>query len=462
MAINFNDYLKMTGLGESAPITRRRKRNVKPGKFNPIAFAEAYSYVIQDGRRMRLSGIANQREASRISARGEAGLEDAKQFVKDKYKQVKEFLKKLIDKVIKFFTETLRYYFSNERKLAKAIAKLKAAKKTKKEELSVPVYKGQGKGESYFGYGEAQGNRRNTNRDVENILNEAVQNEQDAIDMGRVADDLHDELRETQGNLAKERRFRKGATALASKFKSERDEARGRIGELERNLFAAQAELENKNKIINLKIAENSAQADELSALRADNQRLEKLIKVLVDTIKDLMAGEKITNEATLGEFSNGVATLFAAAKTKIDASVSEPSMEEGADVVREAIDEFKECANAIATKKIETETQTIKKAEYLQLVDALLDTMEKMKAAKSMRTIQNSINDLKKEKAALEKDWKKESKDHRKDENNAMVFQLRRGALQGQIKLSNIYIGVNDKIAGRVISYAGKLSSAA
>ena len=141
MAINFNDYLKMTGLGESAPITRRRKRNVKPGKFNPVAFAESYSYIIQEGRRMRLSGIANERQARQITARGEAGIEDAKDFIKDKYKQAKDFLIKLWEKVVRFFTETLRYWMSNERKIGKTIAKLKAALKTKKDKISTPLFK---------------------------------------------------------------------------------------------------------------------------------------------------------------------------------------------------------------------------------------------------------------------------------------------------------------------------------
>ena len=96
------------------------------------------------------------------------------------------------------------------------------------------------------------------------------------------------------------------------------------------------------------------------------------------------------------------------------------------------------------------------------ELVNLLLKGLENIKAARTMKTFQDSINKLKKEKATLEKNRSKESKDEKNNESKTLSYQLRRGSLQGQIKLSNLYIGVNDKAIGKLLSYSGKVAAAA
>ena len=129
--ITMNDYLNQFGLGESAGYNRKRATKVAPKAFNPIAYAEAYAYVIQDGKRMKISANNLRKKCNALAAAGEkTGIIDA---VKEGARKVKDFLIKLYEKAIKFFTETLRYWMSNERKVAKVVAELKTRK-----ELNLP------------------------------------------------------------------------------------------------------------------------------------------------------------------------------------------------------------------------------------------------------------------------------------------------------------------------------------
>lgn len=122
--ITMNDYLNQFGLGESAGYNRKRAIKVAPKAFNPIAYAEAYAYVIQDGKRMKISANNLRKKCNALAAAGEkAGIVEA---VKEGAKKVKDFLIKLYEKAVKFFTETVRYWMSNERKVAKVVAQLKA------------------------------------------------------------------------------------------------------------------------------------------------------------------------------------------------------------------------------------------------------------------------------------------------------------------------------------------------
>lgn len=108
MNYDFRKYLNAAGLGESAPV-RRRKANVKPKKFNPIAFAESYKFIAEDGKRMALSNNRLNNQLRGIAAKGEAGAEEFKAKVKEGMAKVKKVLIELYDKIIRFFTETVRY-----------------------------------------------------------------------------------------------------------------------------------------------------------------------------------------------------------------------------------------------------------------------------------------------------------------------------------------------------------------
>lgn len=124
--ITMNDYLNQFGLGESAGYNRKRATKIAPKAFNPIAYAEAYAYIVQDNKRMKITANNLRKQCNALAAAGEkAGIVEA---VKEGAKKVKDFLIKLYEKAVKFFTETLRYWMSNERKVAKVVAELKVRK----------------------------------------------------------------------------------------------------------------------------------------------------------------------------------------------------------------------------------------------------------------------------------------------------------------------------------------------
>ena len=149
--IDFDKYLAAAGFGESVSLGKRSKR-VKPKAPNPVAYAESYAFIRNDATRMELEKLRMHVKVAQIKASGE-GLEDIKNKVVDTVKsgasKVKKTLIELYEKAIRFFTETVRYFFSNEKKLGKFLATLKAAaKKTAKDdkkEISVINTKLEGK-----------------------------------------------------------------------------------------------------------------------------------------------------------------------------------------------------------------------------------------------------------------------------------------------------------------------------
>lgn len=135
--IDFDKYLAAAGFGESVSLGKRSRR-VKPKAPNPVAYAESYAFIRNDATRMELEKLRMHVKVAQIKASGE-GLEDIKNKVVDTVKsgasKVKKTLIELYEKAIRFFTETVRYFFSNEKKLGKFLATLKAAaKKTAKED----------------------------------------------------------------------------------------------------------------------------------------------------------------------------------------------------------------------------------------------------------------------------------------------------------------------------------------
>lgn len=465
MAINFNDYLKMTGLGESAPITgkRRRRRNVKPGKFNPVAFAESYAYAIQDGRRMRLSGIANQREASRITARGEAGLEDAKQFIKDKSKQAWEFLKKLYEKVIRFFTETLRYLMSNERKIGKCIAKLKAAKKTNKDELeaNIPVYTELiSREEAYYGFGEMTPNEKR-----------------------RATEELKEKINSTNAKDAEIERLKKEVAGWAEQNKRLANELNN-ANRANARLNAKNADLK-KAQAAGEKVATTAVSADVASTAVSttggsnggDGNGSNTLLPAVIETAKSGAEAAKTVQQSctqAVGEtssytgryfliFGNLLVDAYLAADARLDCASGFGTLVEGNDEVADTINEFKELTNALF-KNANEGNGTVKgsRADYISYVDTYISGLERIKASRPMFGIQKTVRDLQKEKAALDKARRKSSREDKMNDDKTLQYQLRRGSLQGKIKLANLYIGITDKAIGKILSVGGKIAAAA
>lgn len=484
MAINFNDYLKMTGLGESAPITgkRRRRRNVKPGKFNPVAFAESYAYAIQDGRRMRLSGIANQREASRITARGEAGLEDAKQFIKDKSKQAWEFLKKLYEKVIRFFTETLRYLMSNERKIGKCIAKLKAAKKTNKDELeaNIPVYVELIPGEEgYYGYGEKKNNRMaptNQNKGRQAIRN----NLSNGVAKDKEIDDLKNQVNDYKKKESDWAEQKKRLTAELNNA----NKAFARVNAKNADLKKAQAAGEKvattavSTEVASTSVARAGGSNGGNGGDGGDGNGSTTMLPAVIETAKEGAEAAKTVQQTCTSVvkdevssyqgryfliFGNLLVDAYLAADARLDCASGFGTLVEGNDEVADAIGEFKEMTNTLF-KNANEGNGTVKgsRADYISYVDTYISGLERIKASRPMFGIQKTVRDLQKEKAALDKARRKSSREDKMNDDKTLQYQLRRGSLQGKIKLANLYIGITDKAIGKILSVGGKIAAAA
>lgn len=494
MAINFNDYLKMTGLGESAPVTRRKRKNVKPGKFNPIAFAEAYSYAIQDNRRMRLTGIANQREGSRIAARGEAGLEDAKQFIKDKSKQAWEFLKKLYEKVIKFFTETLRYLMSNERKIGKAIAKLKAAKKTNKDnvEINIPVYTEliESASESYYGFGEkVRGQRVGVPRESEpapGYRPSYTRNKNNGYSTGESDSEPDDRDAEIESLRAENSSIKKETEALKSQLdmvtralakRANKDKAKA----AEETGLQVVAAVVTSPAVAGGSGGTGGNSGNGPTGGNDDDGNPRNLpatipAEVTAKAKEGASKAKAVMKELTSGAeevskyqgryfliFGNLLVDAYTAASARLDCASGFETLVEGNDEVSDTINEFKEITKALF-KAANEGNGTVKgsKADYIEFINTYISGLEKIKASRPMFGIQKTIRDLQAEKSKLDKDRKKESFNDKTDDGKTLAYQLRRGALQGKIKLANLYISVTDKAIGKILSVGGKIAAAA
>ena len=127
--INFNDYMESAGFGESAILsTGKKTRKVAVKAPNAVAFAESYAFIMADKYRMTIQADRLNRTCRAMAAKGES-VEDIKEKVKEGIDKVKKVLVELYDKAIRFFTETVRYWLSNERRLVKALADAKAVVK---------------------------------------------------------------------------------------------------------------------------------------------------------------------------------------------------------------------------------------------------------------------------------------------------------------------------------------------
>ena len=131
MSTNYsiNEILKATGLGVGEGFSPKRgRRNATIKTFSASAYCESYSFIVKDELRNNLQSAQLTREIEGIRARGE-GVDEIKDKVKEGIAKVKKVLIELYDKAIRFFTETVAYWLSNERKVGKQLAVLKAKHK---------------------------------------------------------------------------------------------------------------------------------------------------------------------------------------------------------------------------------------------------------------------------------------------------------------------------------------------
>ena len=138
MSTNYsiNEILKATGLGVGEGFSPKRgRRNATIKTFSASAYCESYSFIVKDELRNNLQSAQLTREIEGIRARGE-GVDEIKDKVKEGVAKVKKILIELYDKAIRFFTETVAYWLSNEKKIGKQLPIYKA-KLTKLNSLTL-------------------------------------------------------------------------------------------------------------------------------------------------------------------------------------------------------------------------------------------------------------------------------------------------------------------------------------
>ena len=131
-----DNILSQYGFGESVSLGGISR--VKDAEPNHQAYAECYAYAMREEVAMENEKLLMHIEVAKIRATGE-GLKDIANKVKDTVKEGTEKVKKALvtmyEKAIRFFTETVRYFFSNEKKLGKLEASIKASlKRTAKDD----------------------------------------------------------------------------------------------------------------------------------------------------------------------------------------------------------------------------------------------------------------------------------------------------------------------------------------
>lgn len=132
-----DNILSQYGFGESVSLGGGISK-VKDAEPNHQAYAECYAYAMREEVAMENEKLLMHIEVAKIRATGE-GLKDIADKVKDTVKEGAEKVKKALvtmyEKAIRFFTETVRYFFSNEKKLGKLEASIKASlKRTAKDD----------------------------------------------------------------------------------------------------------------------------------------------------------------------------------------------------------------------------------------------------------------------------------------------------------------------------------------
>ena len=148
--MNINDMMSKMGFGEST-LTRTKSKSKNIGSYSEASYVDNYAYIMADPYReaLQLKNIEDKlgKIKSYCEARGIAfseDLSDVKDTVKEGWDKIKRTLSELYERAIRFFTETVRYFFSNEKKIGKKIAKYNATikKSGNGSKKAIKVYEG--------------------------------------------------------------------------------------------------------------------------------------------------------------------------------------------------------------------------------------------------------------------------------------------------------------------------------
>ena len=130
--MDINSLMNKMGFGESG-ISRRRTRG-RIARPNHARYINDYNYIAKDPirealqyRNLKSSLLEMQTYCESKGIAFSEDLADVKDKLADGIKKIKNTIVELIERAIRFFTETVRYFFSNEKKIGKKLAALKAA-----------------------------------------------------------------------------------------------------------------------------------------------------------------------------------------------------------------------------------------------------------------------------------------------------------------------------------------------
>lgn len=434
MSYDFRNYLKAAGLGESAPV-RRRKTNVRPKAFNPIAFAESYKFIAEDGKRMALSNNRLNNELRRTAAKGEAGAEEFKEKLKSGMSKVKKVLIELYDKIIRFFTETVRYWMSNERKVAKVIAQLRNAKKVsgKKDKFSVPVAAygeiKNGRGESFYGFGEDElGDKIYADgvRDGKASMDSEIKAKDQTISMQA------NEIQALRKALSNAKKLSASQSSRAKELSKRLETLKGRA----KHLFSSKKELE------------------------AQLANISKETKVFVVEVNNQNVSPAVATPA-VSEVSASRFDLMIELLSNVEAS-KDSNIDEIKELCSDLTESFRTTNKEIieTLKPAEGGNINIDRSNYEELVDLYIDLLSKAKGGTyGMQSLNRNIRKYTSELRTLKEKFKQNEDP---SEEETLKYQAKRVAIQTQSTITNLFIGFNDKITGFMVKLGGRVASAA
>lgn len=434
MSYDFRNYLKAAGLGESAPV-RRRKTNVKPKAFNAIAFAESYKFIAEDGKRMALSNNRLNNELRRTAAKGEAGAEEFKEKLKSGMAKVKKVLIELYDKIIRFFTETVRYWMSNERKVAKVIANLRNAKKVsgKKDKFSVPVSAygkiKDGRGESFYGFGEDElGDKIYADgvRDGKASMDTEIKAKDQAID--KLSAENASLKAKYEKAIAIIRKQSQRANGLAKKLNTLKERAKY----LFKSKREVQAQLDSISKETKVFVVE--VQKDNLSPA-VSVPAVSEVSSSRFDLMIELLSNVEADKDSNLDEIKELCSDLTESFRTTNKEILEDLKPAEGGNI-------------------------TIDRKNYEEIVDLYIELLGQSKGGTNgMQSLNKNIRRYTSELRTLKEKFKGNEDP---SEEETLKYQAKRVAIQTQSTITNLFIGFNDKITGYIVNLGGRVASAA
>lgn len=447
-----DNILGQYGFGESVSLggkTTRIETDVEP---DHQAYAECYAYALRDEVMMENEKLAMHIEVAKIRAAGE-DLKEMTDKVKDKVNEgknkIKKFLLELYDKVIRFFTETVRYFFSNEKKLGKMISQMKAAlKRTVKSnegEVKIADYtsieKKVSMSESYYGYGEAED-------EEEKKIAGAIKDGEDYLE----------KYSKKKGRTAINKDINK---ALSRKIESSDEIGKVKEGTVVIGLIFALATLEvtgtktlkEAEKI--LKELPEAEKAEYEKKIQSVLQKYASDVDKREAALRQKLSGNA-ANEITSSEIDAGIDTVLALKNKEGDEISVKDACDSLIEKAREGVKELNQVISDAKSSLNEKVTVSIPDA-YEGLKKGLEDLVKAFEDIRSggtrMKAINSKIRKLVEKKRKIQEKIK-----NNKDENDGLALQKERVTLIASIKLLNIFKDKQEKFLGFSIFMAQKV----